>query len=194
MPESELEKERDQNDLANVLDDQCKNANSSSNNDRSTSVNTSSENAEGAENENSDESAENESSNVSSENEIAESSNNFQAENRNNHPKRVKSSIAMLAPRAPCMRREEAEGNENTEHRNEAMGRAISCAVHLCNGKCECIGENKIQFAQARDSRKGIRVLGRKCKKVACQEMSQTRKRLPSNPIGSKSQLSRREV
>ena len=176
VPESELEEECDQNDLADVLDNKCKNTNSNNNTGRSNSVNVNSENIEDTENENSDENAENKSSNMGSENKTAEISNNVQDENRNNHPKRVKNSIARLAQHTPHARSEEAEGNENAEHCNEAMGRTISYGVCHCNDKHERIGKNKIRLAQTRGSKKGLRALDDKGKKVARQEMNQTRK------------------
>ena len=113
------------------------------------------------------------------ENKEADNSNQYQS----SRPERAKKPIERLAPHISHVRSEEAENKVNVEHYNETVGRVIARMSRHCNDKHEYIGENKIQLAQMRSSKKGLKALGDKGEKAACQEMNQTRKRTTFEPV-----------
>ena len=82
---------------------------------------------------------------------------------------------------------EEVENDENAEHYNKTTGRVIARMMCHCNDKHECIGENKIQLALTFILKKGLKALGDKGEKAACQEMNQTHKRTTFEPVKKKS-------
>ena len=117
--------------------------------------------------------------NVSNENETAVSSDD--AENINqykrNRSRRTKKPTQWSNPHVSHVRNKGSDENESMDHYDENVGRTLSRMVSHCNNKCECIGENKMQLAQACSLKKGLRALVGKGKEAAYQEMNQTHKR-----------------
>ena len=79
----------------------------------------------------------------------------------------------MIDPHVHSIHRKEVEAHDNAKHHNEATGRAIFRATCHCNDNHEYISENKIKLAQTFGLKKCLRVLGKKGKNAAYQEMNQ---------------------